>query len=60
MPKKVDTRDFTFARTNNNFAAARAVSRDLPGNRKVNVERVNPFTGSTKTLGSRADERRLL
>src|SRR5262249_15977009 len=49
---KIDTRDFTFSRAANNFAAAATVSNNLPGNHRVNVNRINPFTGSTENLES--------
>jgi extracellular elastinolytic metalloproteinase len=52
MPKKVDTRDFTFRKAGNNFAAADSVSKSLPGSHKVTVNKVNPFTGSTDNLQS--------
>lgn len=53
MPKYIDKRDFSFNRITTNFAAeATSVSDDLPGNHRVNVERVNPFTGSAEQLRS--------
>jgi len=52
MPKNIDTRDFSFSRASTNFADAEAVSDSLPGEHRVNVERVNKFTGSTDNLQS--------
>ncbi|MGH9901541.1 MAG: hypothetical protein ACRD68_06965, partial [Pyrinomonadaceae bacterium] len=53
MPKSVDKRDFSFSRAPSNFAAeAMTVSEALPGNHRVSVERVNPFTGSAEQLRS--------
>ena len=53
MPKSIDTRDFTYSRDASNFAAeAATVSETLPGNHRVSVERVNPFTGSAESLRS--------
>lgn len=52
MARNLDTRDFSFSRVSNNFAAARTVSSALPGNHEVKVERINPFTGSTVNLRS--------
>jgi extracellular elastinolytic metalloproteinase len=52
MPKNLDTRDFTFSRTFDDFAAARTSSENLPGTHEVIVDRVNSFTGSAETLRS--------
>lgn len=53
MPKYVDKRNFTFSRATTNFAAeAMSVSDALPGNHRVSVERVNPFTGSAEKMRS--------
>ncbi|HET6889846.1 MAG TPA: M36 family metallopeptidase [Pyrinomonadaceae bacterium] len=53
MPKEIDTRDFTFSRVPDNFAAvAESVSNDLPGDHRVIADRVNRFTGSTDNLRS--------
>lgn len=53
MAKCVDKRNFGFNRDTTNFAtAALSVSDSLPGNHRVSVERVNPFTGSAEQLRS--------
>jgi hypothetical protein len=55
MPRDLDTRDYSFRRDANNFAAAAAtasVSSALPGDHEVEIERMNPFTGSPINLRS--------
>lgn len=53
MPKNLDSRDFNFSRTTTNFATAAArVSDALPGSHTVSADRVNPFTGSARSLHS--------
>jgi extracellular elastinolytic metalloproteinase len=52
MPKKIDTRDFSFNKVANNAAVADSVSDNLPGDHRVTVDKVNPFTGSTDNLRS--------
>ncbi|HKY26881.1 MAG TPA: M36 family metallopeptidase [Pyrinomonadaceae bacterium] len=52
MPKKIDTRDFTYSPQANNFAAAELLSDALPGEQRVIPDRVNNFTGSTDNLRS--------
>lgn len=52
MPRKIDTRDFSFNKIENNAAAADSVSDSLPGDHRVTVDKVNPFTGSTDNLRS--------
>lgn len=53
MPKNLDTRDFTYSRPAANFSAMAAeISDALPGSHRVSAERVNPFTGSARSLQS--------
>lgn len=52
MPRNLDTRDFSFRRASETFAAAASVSLALPGDHEVKIERMNPFTGSPINLRS--------
>lgn len=54
MPKNLDTRDYSFRREVSNFAAVAtaSVSSALPGDHEVEIERMNPFTGSPINLRS--------
>jgi extracellular elastinolytic metalloproteinase len=52
MPRKKDTRDFSFSRRPENAvrAAAESFSDTLPGSTRVHAGRVNPITGTPTSL----------